>query len=131
MFEQINAQFSQYTKQLTESALRANAIAVEHFEAVAALQVKAIEGRMNAASSFASEAVEVRDMEAAKALLPKTISFVKDASEHLIAVSQELMGQTLKTSEALAGLAKTNYDAASEAVARPVAKAAAPKSKAA
>lgn len=124
MFDQINAQFSQYTKQLTESALRANAIAVEHFETLAALQVKAIEGRLNAATTFASEAAEVRDLEAAKALLPKTISFVKDASEHLIAVSQEVVGQTLKTSEALAGLAKTNFDAASEAATRPVVKAA-------
>jgi hypothetical protein len=120
MFDQINAQFSQYTKQLTESALRANAIAVEHFETLAALQVKAIEGRLNAATAFASEASEVRDLEGAKALLPKTISFVKDASEHLIAVSQEVVGQTLKTSEALAGLAKTNFDAAGEAVVRPV-----------
>lgn len=124
MFDQINAQFSQYTKQLTESALRANAIAVEHFEALAALQVKALEGRLSAASAFASEAAEVRDLETAKTLLPKTMSFVKDASEHLIAVSQEIVGQNLKTSEALANLAKTNFDVASEAVARPVVKAA-------
>lgn len=130
MFDQINAQFSQYTKQLTESALRANAIAVEHFETLAALQVKAIEGRLNAATNFASEAAEVRDLETAKALLPKTISFVKEASEHMIAVGQELMGQTLKTSEALAGLAKNNFDVASEAVARPEVKPA-PKAKAA
>lgn len=124
MFDQINAQFSQYTKQLTESALRANAIAVEHFEALAALQVKALEGRLSAASAFATEAAEVRDLEAAKSLLPKTMSFVKDASEHLIAVSQEIVGQNLRTSEALANLAKTNFDVASEAVARPVVKAA-------
>ncbi|MCG6117602.1 MAG: phasin family protein [Aquimonas sp.] len=124
MFDQINAQFSQYTKQLTESALRMNAIAVEHFEAIAALQAKALEGRLSAVSAFASEAAEVRDLETAKTLLPKTMTFVKDASEHLIAVSQELVGQNLKTSEALAGLAKTNFDVASEAVARPVAKAA-------
>ena len=124
MFDQINAQFSQYTKQLTESAMRANAIAVEHFEVLAALQVKALEGRLSAASAFASEAAEVRDLETAKTLLPKTMSFVKDASEHLIAVSQEIVGQNLKTSEALANLAKTNFDVASEAVARPVVKAA-------
>jgi hypothetical protein len=130
MFDQINAQFSQYTKQLTESALRANAIAVEHFETLAALQAKAIEGRLNAATAFASEAAEVRDIDAAKAFLPKSISFVKEASEHLIAVSQEVVGQTLKTSEALAGLAKANFDVASEVVARPVAKVA-PKTKAA
>ncbi len=127
MFDQINAQFSQYTKQLTESAMRANAIAVEHFETLAALQVKAIEGRLNAATAFASEASEVRDLDAAKAFLPKSMSFVKEASEHLIAVSQEVVGQTLKTSEALAGLAKTNFDAASEVVARPVAVKAAAK----
>mgnify|MGYP005754826203 CR=1 FL=1 len=130
MFDQINAQFSQYTKQLTESALRANAIAVEHFETLAALQAKAIEGRLNAATAFASEAAEVRDLDAAKAFLPKSISFVKEASEHLIAVSQEVVGQTLKTSEALAGLAKANFDVASEVVTRPVAKVA-PKTKAA
>lgn len=127
MFDQINAQFSQYTKQLTESAMRANAIAVEHFETLAALQVKAIEGRLNAATAFASEASEVRDLDAAKAFLPKSMSFMKEASEHLIAVSQEVVGQTLKTSEALAGLAKTNFDAASEVVARPVAMKAAAK----
>lgn len=130
MFDQINAQFSQYTKQLTESALRANAIAVEHFEALAALQVKAFEGRVAAATQFASEASEARDLETAKTLLPKTISFVKEASEHMIAVSQEVVGQSMKTSEALAGLAKANFDVASEAVARPAAKAA-PKAKAA
>jgi len=124
MFDQINAQFSQYTKQMTESALRANAIAVEHFEAIAALQVKAFEGRMNAATSFASEASELRDMESAKALLPKTISYVKEASEHMIAVGQEFVGQSMKTSEALAGLTKANFDVASEAAARPVTKTA-------
>lgn len=124
MFDQINAQFSQFTKQLTESALRANAIAVEHFETLAALQVKALEGRVSAATAFATEAGEVRDLEAAKAFLPKSISFVKDASEHLIAVGQELVAQNLKTSEALAGLAKANFDVASEVVARPAVKVA-------
>jgi hypothetical protein len=79
---------------------------------------------MEAATAFASEAAEVRDLEAAKAFFPKSVAFVKDASEQLYALSQETLKQNIKTAEALANIAKANFEAANESIVRPAVKAA-------
>ena len=124
MFDSIATQFSQYSKQLTDATMRANAITVGYFETLTSLQTKAMESRMEAATALASEAAEVRDLEAAKAFFPKSVAFVKDASEQLYALSQETLKQNIKTAEALANIAKANFEAANESIVRPAVKAA-------
>lgn len=124
MFESLATQFSQYSKQLTDATLRANAITTGYFETLTSLQTKALEARLQATSAFASEAAEVRDLEAAKAFFPKSVAFVKDASEQLYALGQETLKQNIKTAEALATIAKANFEAANESIVRPAVKAA-------
>ncbi|HET6603657.1 MAG TPA: phasin family protein, partial [Xanthomonadaceae bacterium] len=118
MYEQINSQFVSLARQFTDSAMKANVLAFENFERVMGLQLKTAEARMKAHVEFLGEASEVRDLEGYKSIWPKGLNLVRESTEQFIAAGQEAMGQTLKTSEAIAELAKGNLDAANESVAK-------------
>lgn len=126
MFEQINQPFVNFSKQLAESALKAQQLALSNFEQVAALQLKAIETRVNATFEFIGEAAEVRDFDGAKAIWPKGFNLVKESGEHLFQVGQEAMTRSVKTGEAISQLVKTQVESANETLvkAAPAAKAA-------
>lgn len=116
MYDQINAQFTASTKQFADNALKAQQLAFEGLERVVGLQLKTVEQQLGATFAFLGEAAEVRDFEAAKAFWPKSVALMKDSAEQLYSVSQEVFGQTLKTSEALGQLAKAGFEAANEGV---------------
>jgi len=116
MYDQINTQFASSTKQFAENALKAQQLAFEGFERVLGLQLKSFEQQVGATLSFIGEAAEVRDFEAAKAFFPKSVSLIKDSAEQLYSTSQEVLGQTLKTNEALTQLVKAGFDTANESV---------------
>ena len=116
MYDQINTQFVSSTKQFADNALKAQQLAFEGIEKVVGLQLKSFEQQLGATFAFLGEAAEVRDFEAAKAFWPKSVALMKDSAEALYSTSQEVFGQTLKTSEALGQLAKTGFEAANEGV---------------
>jgi hypothetical protein len=123
MIEQFNAkQFVNLGKQWTDTAFKAHGLAIAGFERSVELQLKHLEGRVNATVEYFSEAFEARDADSARALLPKTVALVKDSLEKNYAASQELVGLTIKTSEAIGDVLKTSFEAANEAVAKPVAR---------
>jgi len=124
MIEQYNAkQVISLSKQFTDAAFRAQGLALASFERAVGLQLKTIENRVNAAVEFANEASEVRDLETAKAFVPKSVSLAKDSAEKFYAVSQELVGISVKTGEAIGELLRTNFEAANETVTvKPVAR---------
>lgn len=123
MIEQFNAkQFVNLGKQWTDTAFKAHGLAIAGFERSIELQLKHLEGRVNATVDYFNEAFEARDVDGARALLPKTVALVKDSMEKNYAASQELMGLTIKTSEAIGDVLKTSFEAANEAVAKPVAR---------
>jgi hypothetical protein len=124
MYDSMSTQFSQFSKQFADSALRANSLLLDHVERVVGVQMKAFESGLQASAAFASEASEVRDFEGAKALAPKGLSLVKDSTEQFFSVGQEVFGQSVKTGEALVGLMKQNMEAANEGVQRTAATAA-------
>jgi len=120
MYEQINTQFANFSKQFADSALKANAIALANAERLFGLQVKTAEAQFNSAIEFFGEAVEVRDFEAARSFFPKGVEWAKASAERFIAAGQEGFGQSMKTGEAIAELVRGSFDFD---VARPAAKA--------
>jgi hypothetical protein len=96
--------------------MKAQQLALGNFEEVAKLQLKAIEGRVNATFEFLSEASEVRDFDGAKAIWPKGFNLAKESGEELFALGQEAMTRSVKTGEAISQLVKNQVEVANEAV---------------
>jgi hypothetical protein len=124
MFEQFNSQFVAATKQFADSALKANSLAMQNFERAVGVQLKTFETGVNATVAFLGEAAEVRDLEGAKAIFPKGVALVKSSTEQFYNAGQEVFGQTLKTSEAIGQLYKSQFDAANDGLVKTAAKAA-------
>jgi hypothetical protein len=129
MYEQIPNQILSFSKQALEASFKAQHLALENFERVAGLQLKTIEERMNATLAFFGEASEVRDADGAKAVWPKGVALVKESSEQFYSVGQEALNASLKASESIGQLVKTQLEAVNESVnkAAPAAKARAAK----
>ena len=117
MIEQFNTkQLVNFGKQMTDTAFKAHGLAIAGFERSIALQLKHLESSVNSAVEFMNDAVEARDMESARALLPKTVAMLKDSAEKSYATSQELMGLSVKTTEAIGEVLKSSFEAANESV---------------
>jgi len=120
MIEQFNTkQFMAFGKQMTDTAFKAHSLAIAGFERTVELQLKHLEQSVNAAVEFMNDAVEARDMDGARALLPKTVAMLKDSAEKTYATSQELMGLSVKTSEAIGAVMKSSFEVANESIAKP------------
>lgn len=118
MYEQINAQFVNLTKQFADSALKANALAFENFERVVGLQMKTLEDRTQATIAFFGEAAEAHDLESAKTLWPKGVQVARENAERFYQAQQEAIGQTIKTQEAIGQLVRSQFEAAGEQATR-------------
>lgn len=120
MFEQMNNQSLALGKNYVDAFSKAQALALASFERMTALNVKTFEDHMKASVDFWSEAAEVRDMEGVKAIWPKGVQFAKDSAEKLYANSQEVFGESLKTSEAIGSLAKGSFESTNETITKQV-----------
>lgn len=116
MIEQYNNQVLAFSKSFAEAAFKVQGLALQSFEKIADLQLKAIENRANATAAFVTEALEVRDFDGLKAIWPKGVTLAKESAEKAYANSQEVFGITVKTSEALGELAKTNFVTTNETI---------------
>ncbi|MFK2877940.1 phasin family protein [Rhodanobacter hydrolyticus] len=125
MTQQFNNQFFAFTKQATESAFKAQTLALKGLETVAALQLKAFEQQTRDSAAFVAEALETRDADALRTLWEKGATLGREQAERAVAVSQEIIAVTQKTAESLQALAQEQRQAANDAVAAPVAKKAA------
>lgn len=114
MFDTINQPVFDFSKQLAESALKAQALALKNFEQVANLQLKTVETRVNATFAFLGEAAEVRDFDGVKAIWPKGVALVKESGEEFYALGQETLTRTVKTNEAIGDLVKAQVETAKE-----------------
>jgi len=114
MFEQFNSQVLAFGKNFADAAFKAQTVALESFEKIADIQLKTLENRLTATQAFWTEALEARDFEGFKAVLPKGVSLVKESTEKLYSTGQEVFGVSLKASEAFGQMAKTNYEAAND-----------------
>ena len=114
MYEQINSQALAFSKTLADTAFKANSLAVEGFERITSLQLKALENRFAATVEFWSEAAEVRDFDGLKTIWPKGVNLVKETTEKLYANGQEVFSLAVKTGEALGQLAKGSIETAND-----------------
>ncbi len=131
MFDQINNPFVNQTRQIADAAIKANALALNSFEQIVNLQMKAFEDRFSATVAFLGEAGEVRDADGFKSLLPKSAQFAKDNAETAYHTSQEIFGQALKAQEAITDLLKNQFEAVNDEFAKAATEAGKPARKAA
>lgn len=123
MYEQIDTkQFIAFGKQFSDAAFKAHGLAIAGFERAVDVQLKTFENRMNAAVDFWSGASEVRDLESARTLFPKTVQIAKDNAEKLYAASQELVGITVKTTEAIGDVVRGQYETVAAKTGAPTSK---------
>jgi phasin family protein len=114
MYEQINTQALAFSKTFADAAFKANSVAVEGFERITSLQLKAFEARVAATVEFWSEAAEIRDFDGFKTIWPKGVNLVKETTEKMYANGQEVLNVAVKTGEALGQLAKGSIENANE-----------------
>ena len=120
MFEQINTQSLNLGKSYADAFVKAQGLALAGFERITELNIKTFEDRVKASVEFWTEAAEVRDLEAAKAISAKGVQFAKESAEKLYANGQEVFGVSMKTSEAIGALAKGSFENASEKLTKTV-----------
>lgn len=120
MLQQFNSQFIAASKQLSDTLFKAHTLALEGFERITDLNLKALDGRVQATTEFFTTATESNDVEGFKNAFPKGVNLIKEHSEKLYNNSQEVLGVTLKTTEALTQLAKGAFESANETVTKQV-----------
>ncbi len=123
MYTQFNEQFAAATRQFADTASQASRLMLENTEALFGLQMAAVEDRANATFAFFGEAAEARDFDAAKALWPKGVQIARENVERAVTTGQEAFGRTLKTNEAIAELAKGQFESATKSAQANVEKA--------
>ena len=114
MFEQINTPSLALGKSYAEAFVKAQGLALAGFERITELNLKTFEDRVKASVDFWSEAAAVRDFEGVKAIWPKGVQLAKESAEKLYANSQEVVGVSMKTSEAIGSLAKGSFENTTE-----------------
>lgn len=123
MYQQFNEQFSAATRQFADTAAQINRVALDNASAMFGLQFAAIEERANANFAFWGEALETRDMDGLKTLLPKGAQLARENIERAVSTSQEVMGRSAKSNEAIAEIAKSQVEVAARATQANVEKA--------
>jgi hypothetical protein len=111
MYQQINEQFAAASRQFADTAAQINRLALDNATQVFGLQLAAFERNANAAFAFFGEFAEVRDPEQFKTVWPKGLQVARENVERAISTSQEVIGRTLKTQEAIGQVAKAQFEA--------------------
>lgn len=114
MYAQVNEQISSFTQQFAANAARINRLALENAESVFGVQLKTLEKNLNATSAYFNEVAEARDFNAYQNLWSKAVQVARDNTERLTSAGQEVLGLTLKTSEALGELTKRQFETATQ-----------------
>ena len=128
MSYQFNDQFAAATRQFADTAAQINRLALDNAQKAFGLQLATLEETAEATFAFLGEAAEVRDFDGLKTLFPKGVQVARENVERSINAGQEVFGRTVKTNEAIAGIAKSQVEAATtkvQAEAEKVAKTAA------
>jgi hypothetical protein len=116
MFEQMSSQVLAFSKQFTASIVKANTVAVDHFEKIIDVQLKGFEDRMSTMAELVETAAVVKSPEEFRAFMPKSISMIKTVAEKNVAMSQELAGITTRTTETLVNMVKGQFDVANDSI---------------
>jgi hypothetical protein len=109
---QYNEQFAAATRQFADTAARINQLALENAHKVFGLNMATLEENAEATFAFFGAAADVRDFDGMKTLFPKGVQIARENVERTISASQEVLGSTVKTNEAIAELAKSQLESA-------------------
>ena len=112
MYPQFNDQFAKSARQFADTTAQVGRLTLENTEAVFGLQLAALEENMNATFAFWGELADVRDFDGLKAVWPKGAQVARETVERSIGAGQEAFGRTLKTNEAIAQIAKSQFETA-------------------
>lgn len=110
MYPQFNDQFAKSARQFADTTAQVGRLTLENTEAVFGLQLAALEENMNATFAFWGELADVRDFDGLKAVWPKGTQVARETVERSIGAGQEAFGRTLKTNEAIAQIAKSQFE---------------------
>ena len=116
MFEQMSSQILSFSKQFAESVVKANTVAVDHFEKIIDVQLKGFEDRMTTMAELVENAAVVKSPEEFRAFMPKSISMIKTVAEKNVALGQEIAGITTRSTETLVNLVKGQFDVANDSI---------------
>ena len=114
MYEQIQSQMMNMSKQFANAALQANTLALQNAERLIGLQFKTLEERLNANVAFFGQASEARDIEDLKTMMPKGLELAKEHAARFAAVGQEMIASQLQTNQAIAELVKAQVQASND-----------------
>jgi hypothetical protein len=109
---QYNDQFVAATRQFADTAAQINRLALENVQKAFGLQLATLEENAEATFAFLGEAAEVRDFDGFKTLFPKGVQVARENVERALSAGQEVFGGTVKTNEAIAGIAKSQVESA-------------------
>lgn len=112
MYQFNNEQFAAGTRQFADTFAQINRLALDNAEKAFGLQLATLEENTNAAFAYAAELVEVRDFDDLKAVWPKGVQVARENVERAIGTHQEVLGQTVKTNESIAQIAKGQFEKA-------------------
>ena len=113
-FNQFNDQFASASRQFADTAGPVSRLALGNAEQVFGVQLAAIEQNVNATFAFWGQLAEARDVDGLKSLWPTGVQVARENVERSISTSQEVLGNTLKTNEAIGHIAKGQVEAATE-----------------
>ena len=116
MFEQMSSQILSFSKQFAESVVKANTVAVDHFEKIIDVQLKGFEDRMTTMAELVENAAVVKSPEEFRAFMPKSISMIKTVAEKNVALCQEIAGITTRSTETMVNLVKGQFDVANDSI---------------
>lgn len=130
-FSNAQAQFASATKQFADVAGEINRLALENAEQAFGLQLAAFEENVAASFALLGEVSEVRDFDGFKAVWPKGVQVARESIERSVSTGQEVFGRTVKANEAIAQIAKGQFETVAAQASAEVEKATAEVNKAA
>lgn len=107
-----NEQFAAATRQFAQTAGEVNRLALDHAGAVLGLQLAAVGDRIDATLAFWGEAVQARDLDGLRELLPKGAQLARGHLERAAVTGQELVERSLRAQARLGEIARTQFDQA-------------------
>lgn len=130
-FGNAQSQLSAAARQFADVTGKINRLALENAEQAFGLQLATFEENVNATFAFWGELAEVRDFDGLKAVWPKGAQVARENIERAVSTGQEVFGRVVKTNEAIAEIAKGQFEAATAQASAEVEKATAEVKKAA
>lgn len=110
----MSAQFEGFDRHSQQFAARANRLALENAESAFGLQLQAFSQNVSATTDLLGECADARNLDSFQALWPKGLQVARDNFERVASAQHEVVGMSLKTSEAIGELARKRFEQASE-----------------